>query len=501
MEDAGLSRSCPPNRVACATLAHPSLVTSRTSLPPMEAILVRIGADHSYGGWNAPADPVSRRFVYVPIPEQGTPRFHRGCKRTYREILPAVTGFASQFGMTLSEIGWPSGLRNRPMHLDPDFEELTYGDSGNRRGSAIRKLARGSLLVFYSGLKSIQRDDRLIYALVGMYVVDEVLLASEVPKNRWHENAHTRKASRGVHDIVVRAVPGESGRFRQFIPIGEYRDRAYRARRDILKEWGGLTVTNGFLQRSGRPPHFLDAVQFRRWLDHQHVELLQANNEPVSSQRVIVVHLRRPNRGDPDEMRTDPFWEFGSFGCTGCHAKNLLNPRRAHELSGARLAFAQGGPEGFRLIKLTPPVNVINHSNRAELRWSPHAMPFRYAEAPLLIDNEGQTDFPSIGSMLSDVNRLSWEAAFSSRFRSRREPLPKVAAAEVIATYERLRRQAPADSLASTYDEALPYRPPRVDRDRRYTYRKLLATLGVFASKGIPLTSCGRKRGRRGKRC
>ena len=472
---------------------------SRAIRPFMEAILVRIGADHSYGGWNAPADPVSRRFVYVPIPEGGTPRFHRRCKRTYREILPSLSGFASEFGLTLPEIGWPPGLRTRPMHLDPDFEELTYGDSGNRRGSAIRKLARGSLLVFYSGLKSIRPDDRLIYALVGMYVVDEVLPASEVPKNRWHENAHTRKINRGDHDIVVRAIPGESGRFRQFIPIGEYRDRAYRARRDILKAWGGLTVSNGYLQRSARPPHFLDAVKFRRWIDSQQVELLQANNEP--SQRVIVVHLRRPDLGNPNEMRTDPFWEFGSFGCTGCHAANLLNPRRAGELSGARLAFAQGGPHGFRLIKLTPPVDVTNHSNRVELRWSPHAMPFRYAEAPLLIDNAGRTDFPSIGSMLSDVDRTSWEGAFSSRFRSRREPLPEKVAAEVITTYERLRCQAPADSFARTYDEALPYQPPRVDRNRRDTYRELLATLSGRASKGTPLTSCRRKPGRRGKRC
>lgn len=26
------------------------------------------------------------------------------------------------------------------MHLDPDFENLTYGDNGKRRGSAIAKL-------------------------------------------------------------------------------------------------------------------------------------------------------------------------------------------------------------------------------------------------------------------------------------------------------------------------------------------------------------------------
>ena len=36
---------------------------------------------------------------------------------------------------------------------------------------------------------------------------------------------------------------------------------------------------------------------------------------------VFFVHLRRPNRSDPDEQRDDPFYEFGSFGCTGCHGR------------------------------------------------------------------------------------------------------------------------------------------------------------------------------------
>jgi hypothetical protein len=69
----------------------------------------------------------------------------------------------------------------------------------------------------------------------------------------------------------------------------------------------------------------------------------------MSAARVIVVHLRQPKRGDPGESRSDPFYEFGSFGCTKCHSRNLMHPRRAHELDGARFAFAQGGRLGFRL--------------------------------------------------------------------------------------------------------------------------------------------------------
>ncbi|MCZ6667030.1 MAG: hypothetical protein O7B81_17155, partial [Gammaproteobacteria bacterium] len=225
----------------------------------MKAILVRIGVDHSYGAWNAPADPISRRFLYVPIPERAGTRFHHGCKRIYRQLLPALHQFAAEHGLdAVADLGWPTELEPQPMHLDPDFDHLTYGDDGAHRGSHIRTMAHGDLVVFYAGLRSILPDDaRLIYALVGLFVVDEVVPAADVSESCWDMNAHTRKMKRGASDIVVRAIRGQSGRFVKFIPIGDFRDRAYRVRKDLLVKWGDLTVRDGYLQRSARPPRFL----------------------------------------------------------------------------------------------------------------------------------------------------------------------------------------------------------------------------------------------------
>ena len=62
---------------------------------------------------------------------------------------------------------------------------------------------------------------------------------------------------------------------------------------------------------------------------------------------IRIVMLRRP-RKDGKEMRSDPFWEFGSFGITGCHANNIMHPKRCKELEGTRLAFAQGGPDASK---------------------------------------------------------------------------------------------------------------------------------------------------------
>ena len=86
------------------------------------------------------------------------------------------------------------------------------------------------------------------------------------------------RPSEGETDIVVRAKPGLSGRFDRCVPIGEWRDRAYRVRQDVLKGWGGLSVKDGFIQRSAVPPALNRPNQFLDWLQKQGVQLIQKNN-------------------------------------------------------------------------------------------------------------------------------------------------------------------------------------------------------------------------------
>ncbi len=92
-------------------------------------------------------------------------------------------------------------------------------------------------------------------------------------------NAHTQRVlPPTATDLIVRGRPGISGRLRLCVPIGEYRDRAYRVRKDVLNEWGGLLVKDGYLQRSARLPRLLDPARFMRWLERQGPSLMQANN-------------------------------------------------------------------------------------------------------------------------------------------------------------------------------------------------------------------------------
>lgn len=465
----------------------------------MKAALVRIGIDHSYGGWNAPADPESRQFVYVPIPEKAGTRFHAGCKRLFASLLPALDGLVAQKDLdVITDLGWPSELNRRAMHLDPDFETLTYGDVGNRRGSYLGSMSRHDVIVFYAGLRSIEPNtDRLIYAIVGLYTIDEVVPVSDVEPDRIDENAHTHRLKPGASDIVVRALPGCSGRLTRYLPIGDYRDRAYRIRTDLLEAWGGISANDGYIQRSAVPPRLLYPGRFLDWFHKQDVSLIQHNNPAPANPPVLVVHLRQPNLSDPNESRTDPLWEFGSFGCTGCHRDNLMNPARAEELQEARLAFVQGGPLGFKLVKLTPPVTVVHHADRIEVQWVPPTMPFRYGTAPLVIDNEGKTDFPLFRKMIQEVDRTTWVARFSSKFRSNRTPLPPDIARQVITTYERYEKEAHPTKVAKTYEQALPVKPPLVDRTRKKTYASLLSSL---RSSGYRKYSIRNKCGKR-KKC
>ena len=208
--------------------------------------------------------------------------------------------------------------------------------------------------------------------------------------------------------------------------------------------------------------------------------------------RVLVVHLRQPRLANPKEVRSDPFWEFGSFGLTGCHSRNLMNPKKLSELNGGRLAFAQGGRLGMKLVYLSPPVKVTRHGSLGEATWEPNEMPFTYRAAPLLIDKHGETSFPLLKHFLQGTKRRGWLGRFSSRFRSRRSPLKSKVGEELVQVYENRRRSAASSSMSRSYTDALPYRPPAVDQDRESTYRRLLERARKRSAQGCkPRRKCG----------
>jgi hypothetical protein len=126
---------------------------------------------------------------------------------------------------------------------------------------------------------------------------------------------------------------------------------------------------------------------------------------------------------------------------------------------------------------LTPPITIKQWTDRLEARWTPAEMPFRYDHAPLLVANDRASDFPALERFALDTVRDSIEGGFSSRFRSRAEPLDDATAKELILIYERRRAGAPPEAFATSYEQALPHLPPVVDRNRRQTYHAKIGQL------------------------
>lgn len=211
----------------------------------------------------------------------------------------------------------------------------------------------------------------------------------------------------------------------------------------------------------------------------------------MAKERVIIVHLRRPTNSR-DEARNDPFWEFGSFGLTHCHEANLMHPRNLDPLQGARLAFAQGGRNGARLLYLTPPIKVVLHEKVMEAKWKPAGKPFRYSVAPILVANNLQSDFKKLEKASANGRRGSLEAQFSSNFRSRKEPLTDEIAEDVVRMYNKKRDVAQAASLATSYVDALPWPPPAPERNRKAKYQELLDEANNKKSKTMSKSNCNK---------
>ena len=137
------------------------------------------------------------------------------------------------------------------------------------RGRILARLERDDFIAFYASFRPIMRyAQRLAYCLIGIFFVQRVTHVKCLSPEERHRCAHGRRKF-ADNDLVIWAAPASSGRFSKAIPIGEYRRRAYRVQKDLLAEWGGLTVKDGYIQRSAVPPRFSSPTSFLAWLNDQ----------------------------------------------------------------------------------------------------------------------------------------------------------------------------------------------------------------------------------------
>lgn len=239
-----------------------------------KGLLVRVGIDQTFGGYNAPINPKTNDYIYMPIP-QGEDDFRPEMRTSYDDLLPYFETWCQKNN---TKIEFPQNLIGKSTHLDPDFDFSTYGDQATGRGLRVGDLKEGDFLSFFASFKPTSMcGHNLIYALFGIMVVDKVLRVADVPKETLHTNAHTRINNMTNEHFVVFANPNSSGRFNKAIPIGEFRNGAYRVINDTLDKWGDIGVKDGFIQRSVCPPWFNKPEQFLEWLTSQQVQFINSN--------------------------------------------------------------------------------------------------------------------------------------------------------------------------------------------------------------------------------
>ena len=139
-------------------------------------------------------------------------------------------------------------------------------------------MAEGDVLVFYGGLRPVHPcEHRLIYALLGLYVVEEVVPAVRVPATRWHENAHVRKTARRQTDIVVCA----SRTFQAGLTAAFRSENGETAPIESAMAFApmGRVVGKGWIHPTHAvPPTFIRPTRFLDWLESQQVRRIPRNN-------------------------------------------------------------------------------------------------------------------------------------------------------------------------------------------------------------------------------
>ena len=182
----------------------------------MTVVLAGIGADSTNVGALAPLFD-DGRFEYVPIPEKTRETrehatFGSWSLRHSDGVAADVTTriYPQPIHDETKSVSGPA-LESWPLHHDPNFEALTYGEHRAGYVSRLRSLERGDVVGFYAGLRSSAESGPTSGGgtahryLIGYTTVNEVdVISPETPQTerervleRHAENAHAKRAIDG----------------------------------------------------------------------------------------------------------------------------------------------------------------------------------------------------------------------------------------------------------------------------------------------------------------
>lgn len=264
----------------------------------MKVLFLGVGADTTNC---SPTPPVLEdgRFEYIPIPESEGQEGTTESKTYGNTELRHDSGFLADYLEKIRPGGeqgeWLSGddISDWPLHYDPNFDALTYGESYSRADyvNKIRSLERGDVVAFYTGLQRRSSTPRHRY-LIGYMTVQSILDLRRINQqgreasfsdlstddqtrlmNKHSENAHAKrflasgslKAENDGVVIVDSKEPG--GRLERAIRISEYPGRGHHYLSDDMKSklWPNSpeTYSNDFYLGGRKKAHLFDVSSDR----------------------------------------------------------------------------------------------------------------------------------------------------------------------------------------------------------------------------------------------
>ena len=203
----------------------------------MTVLLIGIGADTTNTEPTPPVYP-DRRFEYVPIPEWSETTETRRYGNT--ALRHRDRSLADYLDRVYRDDEWHREFASRPLHHDPNFEALTFGDPGKTRSQLLRS-DPGDVLAFYAGLVREGRSSPIHRYLLGYFTIDSITdfdALSSVERNRAldsHEhNAHVKQyRASGNSDrlaglVIASGDHGQPGRLLdRAVRISERRDNGH----------------------------------------------------------------------------------------------------------------------------------------------------------------------------------------------------------------------------------------------------------------------------------
>lgn len=214
----------------------------------MTVALLGVGADSTNSSPTPPVYP-DGTFEYIPIPES---RGHEGTTetRTYGSTeLRHQPGTLADYLESIRprETDGPElsgeALATWPLHYDPNFEALTYGETSSRGAymKILRNLQEGDTVAFYTGLRDTDASYRHRY-IIGYFTVADIV------------------------DFQNLEYDGKEVRFSD-LPVEEqaelmqnYRDNAHAKR---FEATGEITANDGLVIVDGKEPGRLLDEAFR----------------------------------------------------------------------------------------------------------------------------------------------------------------------------------------------------------------------------------------------